>query len=78
MSRPIDPTLRHGRITGASDCLEAVRYSRCMHTAYIGRHRLEHDTPAMWHAEYIVKLGGCGARRGDVEVTDRIIWRRDA
>lgn len=73
MSRPADPSLRHGRITGASDCLEAVRYSRPLHTAYRGRHRLEADTPAHHHADYIVSRGG-----RDIEMTDRIIWRKES
>lgn len=76
MSRPVDPTLRHGRITGASDALEAVRHSRAAHKSYEGRHRAERDTPAQFRADYIVKLGGCGAPR-DIEMTDLIVWRKD-
>lgn len=72
MSRPVDPTVRHGRITGASDTLEAVRYSRPLNGAYRGRHRLDSDTPAQFHAADIVRRGG-GA---DVERTDLILWTR--
>lgn len=71
VSRPIDPT-RHGRVSGATDSLEAVRHARLVHVEYEGRHRAAPDTPAQFRAPYLIKSGGCGAPKPDV-----IVWRRE-
>lgn len=78
MSRPVDPTLIHGRLSGATAALEAVRHARFGHVEYVGQHRAHAQTPPEFRAPFMTKIGGLHAARRDVEMTDLIIWQKQA